>query len=124
MTIPLFVLGFSAEVLFLVNVFMNLQTMISHYNVNIRAGFLNYIIIGSELHRYHHSKNPKESKNYGSILTAWDHLFGTFYYKPNVLPVKLGVENPEKYPNETNILKIIALPFCRVTGQPTSNKTN
>ncbi len=116
MTIPLFILGFSAEVVFLVNIFMNLQTMISHYNVNIRAGFLNYFIIGSELHRYHHSTNPKESKNYGSVLTVWDHLFGTFYYKPKRLPKYLGVSNPENYPDETEIVKIITMPFSKVNG--------
>ena len=117
MTIPLFFLGFSVEVIFLVNIFMNLQTMVSHYNVNIRAGYLNYFVIGSELHRYHHSTNPKESKNYGSILTIWDHIFGTFYYKPGKLPDKLGVHNPELYPNEKNLLKIITLPFTKVNEQ-------
>jgi len=116
MTTPLFILGFSIEVVFLVNIFMNLQTMISHYNVNIRTGVLNYFIIGTELHRYHHSANPKESKNYGSILTVWDHLFGTFYYQPSRLPGKLGVGNPEYYPDEREILKIVALPFSQVKG--------
>lgn len=111
MNAPLFLLGFSAEVIFLVNVFASLQTMMSHYNVDIRAGWLNYFIIGTELHRYHHSANPMESYNYGSVLTIWDHMFGTFYYRPNNPPAKLGVNDAKAYPKETEFVKILLLPF-------------
>jgi len=107
----LILLGARSESIFLFNALMGLQGLVSHFNVEIKAGFLNYIFIGTELHRYHHSANMEEAKNYGSVITIWDIVFGTFYYKPNRIPEKLGVENEELYPKSTEIFKVLLLPF-------------
>lgn len=109
--LPLFFLGFAPETVFLVSVLVSFQGLVSHFNVDIRAGWLNYFIVGTELHRYHHSADRTEAKNFGAVITLWDHLFGTFHYRPNVLPQHLGVEQPASYPSDRAILKILALPF-------------
>lgn len=103
--------GVDAKTIYLLNIFMGLQGLISHFNVDIRAGFFNYIFIGTELHRFHHSANINESKNYGGILSIWDIVFGTFYYKPGTSPARLGVAQPEEYPESTQILKVLLFPF-------------
>lgn len=111
--IPLILLGISPEAALAATLLIDLQSLVSHFNVDIRAGFLNYIFIGTETHRYHHSANIDEAKNFGNTLAIWDLIFGTFYYRPGVVPQKLGMDNPEAYPQSENILEVVTLPFKR-----------
>ena len=111
MTVPLFLLGFSTEVIFTANLVVGLQGFVSHFNVDIRAGWANYFLMGTELHRYHHSADPVEAKNYGAVVTLWDQLFGTYYHRPGVVAHRLGVERPELYPADREVLKVLALPL-------------
>lgn len=111
MTVPLFFLGFSAEALFVANLIVGLQGFVSHFNVDVRAGWANYFLMGTELHRYHHSADPAEAKNYGAVVTLWDQLFGTFYYRPGTVARRLGLEHPEQYPPDRDILKVLLTPF-------------
>ena len=113
MTVPMFLLGFSAEALFIANLVVGLQGLVSHFNVDIRAGWVNYFLMGTELHRYHHSADPAEAKNYAAVVTLWDQLFGTFYYRyrPGVIAQQLGVEHPGQYPRDRELIKVLALPF-------------
>jgi sterol desaturase/sphingolipid hydroxylase (fatty acid hydroxylase superfamily) len=111
LTVPLFLLGFSAEALFVANLVVGLQGFVSHFNVDIRAGWVNYVLMGTELHRYHHSADPAQAKNYAAVVTLWDLLFGTFYYRPGVVAQRLGVENPAHYPRDRELIKVLALPF-------------
>lgn len=111
MTVPLFFLGFSVEALFVANLIVGLQGLVSHFNVDIRAGWANYFLMGAELHRYHHSADPAEAKNYAAVVTLWDQIFGTFYYRPGVVARRLGVEHPEQYPQDRQIIRVLAIPF-------------
>ena len=111
--LPLVVLGARPESIFLFNALMGLQGLISHYNVDIRAGWLNYLLVGTELHRYHHSADIHEAKNYGVLTPFWDLVFGTFEYHPGRMPVALGVTQPLSYPDSNDLLKVLALPFKR-----------
>lgn len=111
LTVPMFLLGFSAEALFVANLVVGLQGFVSHFNVDIRAGLANYLLMGTELHRYHHSADPAEAKNYAAVVTLWDQLFGTFYYRPGVVAQRLGVEHPAHYPQDRELIKVLALPF-------------
>lgn len=111
--LPLYFLGFSPEVVFLVIVLVSYQGLMSHFNVDIRVGWLNYFLVGTELHRFHHSADRAEAKNFGAVITLWDHLFGTFYYRSDALPERLGVEQPDAYPSDRAVVKILALPFSR-----------
>jgi sterol desaturase/sphingolipid hydroxylase (fatty acid hydroxylase superfamily) len=108
--IPLILLGISPEAALAATLLIDLQSLVSHFNVDIRAGFFNYIFIGTETHRYHHSANIEEAKNFGNTLALWDIVFGTFYYKPSVAPKKLGVENGD-YPDSNSLFKVLLLPF-------------
>ncbi len=114
---PLLLLGISPEAALAATLLIDLQSLVSHFNVNIRAGFLNYIFIGTETHRYHHSANIDEAKNFGNTLAIWDIVFGTFYYKPNQIPQQLGIIENESYPDTNEILKVITLPFHSKKGQ-------
>ena len=53
---------------------------LTHCNVRMRFGWLNYIFNTPALHRWHHSMDLREgNKNYGENLMIWDLVFGTFY---------------------------------------------
>jgi len=117
MTVPLFLLGFTVEALFIANLVVGLQGFVSHFNVDIRAGWANYFLMGTELHRYHHSADPAEAKNYGAVVTLWDQLFGTYVHRPGTVPRRLGIERPAQYPADREVLKVMALPFRRSAGE-------
>jgi sterol desaturase/sphingolipid hydroxylase (fatty acid hydroxylase superfamily) len=104
-------LGVSPEVALVATILIDLQSLISHCNADIRGGWLNYVLVGPELHRYHHSADTLEAKNYGNTLVIWDILFGTFYYRPHELPKRLGVDEPKHYPDSRDIAHVLTLPF-------------
>lgn len=110
---PMVVLGARPESIFLYNALMGLQGLVSHFNVKIKAGPLNYLLVGTELHRYHHSADVSEAKNFGALTPIWDIIFGTFQYQPDRLPHKLGVKNPSSYPASEEVLKLVVFPFKR-----------
>jgi sterol desaturase/sphingolipid hydroxylase (fatty acid hydroxylase superfamily) len=114
LTAPLFFLGFSTEAIFVASVIVGLQGVVSHLNVDIRAGWLNYVLVGTELHRYHHSADAAEAMNYGTVVPFWDIIFGTFIYRPGIPPCALGVSSPSEYPADREILHVLGLPFARL----------
>jgi sterol desaturase/sphingolipid hydroxylase (fatty acid hydroxylase superfamily) len=79
--------------------------------VDVRAGWLNYLLVGPELHRYHHSAALSESRNYGATLPLFDLLFGTFVYRPGTFPERLGVAEPASYPRSERFWEVMWLPF-------------
>lgn len=89
----------------------------SHFNVDSRVGWLNYLLVGTELHRYHHSADPAEAKNFGAVVSIWDQVFGTFVYRPGNVPRALGVDEPRHYPADTQLLQVLVHPL---RGSPSS----
>lgn len=109
--LPMVLLGARQETIFLFSALMGLQGLVSHFNVDVQAGPLNYLLVGTELHRFHHSADIGEAKNYGVLTPVWDLVFGTFSYRPGRLPRALGVVRPSDYPASTEIGKVMLLPF-------------
>jgi sterol desaturase/sphingolipid hydroxylase (fatty acid hydroxylase superfamily) len=109
--LPLYLLGATPETSLLVGVIVTLQGVLSHCNVDIRAGWFNYLVTGTELHRFHHSASLSESKNYAVTLSLIDVIFGTFYYRPGTLPQRIGVDDINAYPHSNEFWKVMALPF-------------
>ncbi len=96
--LPFIILGVSEEVLALYFIFYAINGFFQHCNIELRLGFLNYLISGPELHRWHHSMIVKEgNKNYGNNLIIWDVLFGTRFLPKDREVNKLGLEN-RQYP--------------------------
>ena len=85
--------------------------IISHFNVDLRMGWANYVFVGPELHRYHHSADMSEAKNYGATLTIWDQVFGTFLYRPGSAPRDLGIGTDGNLPEYRRVLAVLTLPF-------------
>ena len=109
--LPFIILGVSENVLAMYFVFYAINGFFQHCNIELRLGFLNYIISGPELHRWHHSKLVEESNNnYGNNLIIWDLLFGTWFLPKNRLVDDLGLINRE-YP--IRFLDQLKTPFIK-----------
>jgi sterol desaturase/sphingolipid hydroxylase (fatty acid hydroxylase superfamily) len=113
MTLPIWIVGYDPHVVTMFVLINCLNGLISHFNVDVRMGWLNYIMVGTEIHRYHHSADIAEAKNYGSNVPWFDMLLGTFVYRPGVPPKNLGVAPEAGYPDYGNYAKVLALPFSK-----------
>ncbi len=82
---------------------------LTHVNIRMKFGWLNYIFNTPELHRWHHSTDLREgNKNYGENLMIWDLLFRTFYDdhtrpRPDIIGIKSAMPK--------GFLAQIAMPF-------------
>jgi sterol desaturase/sphingolipid hydroxylase (fatty acid hydroxylase superfamily) len=65
-----------------------------HSNVDVHTGWLQRIINGPELHRWHHAIDyAPPGKNFGTKLAIWDHVFGTADRRPGK-PAGYGLADP------------------------------
>jgi sterol desaturase/sphingolipid hydroxylase (fatty acid hydroxylase superfamily) len=71
-----------------------------HANLRTYIGPLNKVLNSAELHWWHHSIERRGHRsNYGSILSIWDRLFGTFYWPRGTWPDQIGVRGIEQFPD-------------------------
>lgn len=101
--------GLTPDAAFIALAVLGLQQTVSHINTDLRTGWLNYVLIGAETHRYHHAAG--ERVNYGSALPIWDQVFGTFVYRPDRVPDLLGLDDPAAYPDPRRFFAALAYPF-------------
>jgi len=88
--------------------------MLTHCNVEMRFGPINYIFNTPGLHRWHHSMDIREgNKNYGENLMVWDMIFGTFFNPPRRPPAVIGIDGPMP----ADFLGQLATPFRRQAGE-------
>ncbi|MET0966344.1 MAG: sterol desaturase family protein [Nakamurella sp.] len=105
--------GFSAESVFAVGLFIIAQGYFVHANIDVRIGWLNYVLASPEQHRLHHSVDMAEAGHYGSDLSIWDLLFGTFTWYPGRKPVAVGIQDPAAFPTTGAILATQLHPWRR-----------
>ncbi|MFT4583650.1 MAG: sterol desaturase/sphingolipid hydroxylase (fatty acid hydroxylase superfamily) [Gammaproteobacteria bacterium] len=82
--------------------------ILTHCNVDMECGLLNYVFNTPNLHRWHHSSERAEGdRNYGENLMLWDLILGTFLYKKGSHIERIGIHDkmPERF------LDQLALPF-------------
>lgn len=108
-TLPFILLGAGSELLAYYFVFYAISGLFQHSNIDVRLGWLNYIVSGPEVHRWHHSKQIVESNNnYAHSFVVWDLIFGT-YFRPRDRSVEsLGLLDLD-YPR--SFLGQMAAPF-------------
>lgn len=92
--VMLMIVGAPMDMMMWVSAVTAFLGMLTHCNVEMRFGWLNYIFNTPGLHRWHHSKDLKEgNRNYGENVMVWDLLFGTYYdadYRP---PADIGMKD-------------------------------
>ncbi len=89
---PIFVLGFSKEVIDAYIVIVGFQAVFNHANVSVRLGPLRYVIVTPNFHHWHHSQDDEAiDRNYAAHFAFLDHLFGTAVQSERVWPDRYGV---------------------------------
>lgn len=104
-----FALGMKTEVFAYYYLFYAVTGYFQHSNIDIKLGFLDYVIASGETHRFHHNSNYELSKcNYANNLVLFDLLFGTFKRDPSS-PLKVVGVKHQNLP--TNFSEELFYPF-------------
>jgi sterol desaturase/sphingolipid hydroxylase (fatty acid hydroxylase superfamily) len=109
--LPIWLMGYDQKIVTMFLIINGMHGLISHFNVDVRMGWLNYIFVGPELHRYHHSARVDEAKNYGATLSVFDWMFGTFVYHPGTAPRDLGIDPASGLPPYERTWDVLKLPM-------------
>ncbi len=110
-SLPFLLMAVDAKVLALYYVAYATNGFFQHCNIELRYGFLNYVVGSAETHRWHHSRVPRESNaNYGNTVIVWDLLFGTWYLPTRRRVEEIGLKDPG-YPQ--SFFRLMRAPFIR-----------
>ena len=112
---PLFMLmGAGLEHLLLYSLLMTPVIEFHHSNITIPPvldRLARLIIPSPMMHRLHHSTLQCEhDSNYGSMLSVWDRLFGTFLIKDNLDDLHLGLDH-ESDSDKQQLIPLLLRPF-------------
>lgn len=89
-------LGLTVEILSYYYLFYAITGYFQHSNLDIKFGWMDYVIASGETHRFHHDSNLKASKcNYANNFVLFDLIFNTFKRIP-------GEKNPAVGMNSKN----------------------
>jgi sterol desaturase/sphingolipid hydroxylase (fatty acid hydroxylase superfamily) len=89
---PIYVLGFSKQVIDAYIIVVGFQAVFNHANVSVRLGPLRYLIVTPNFHHWHHSQDDEAiDKNYAAHFAFLDHLFGTAVKSDREWPAQYGV---------------------------------
>jgi sterol desaturase/sphingolipid hydroxylase (fatty acid hydroxylase superfamily) len=106
---PIYVLGFSKEVIDAYIIIVGFQAVFNHANVSVRLGPLRYVIVTPNFHHWHHSQDDDAiDKNYAAHFAFIDYAFGTAVKSDREWPEHYGVVG-DYVPN--GFLKQLAFPF-------------
>jgi sterol desaturase/sphingolipid hydroxylase (fatty acid hydroxylase superfamily) len=75
-----------------------------HSNLRLKSRWLEAIIVTPRIHHIHHSMDPRHyGRNFGSLFSFWDRMFGTFVDPNDVQePLKFGI--PDTVPGPLLVL--------------------
>jgi sterol desaturase/sphingolipid hydroxylase (fatty acid hydroxylase superfamily) len=106
---PIFVLGFSKEVIDTYIMIVGFQAVFNHANVSVRLGPLRYVIVTPNFHHWHHSQDTEGiDRNYAAHFAFLDYAFGTAHRADRDWPDQYGVVG-DYVPN--SFFKQLAFPF-------------
>ena len=106
---PIYVLGFSKEVIDTYIVIVGFQAVFNHANVSVRLGPLRYVIVTPNFHHWHHAQDDEAiDKNYAAHFAFLNHLFGTAVQSDRAWPEHYGVVG-DYVPN--GFFKQLVFPF-------------
>lgn len=89
---PIFLMGFSKDVIDAYIIVVGFQAVFNHANVSVRLGPLRYLIVTPNFHHWHHSQDQEAlDKNYAAHFAFIDHLFGTAVKSDRLWPERYGV---------------------------------
>jgi sterol desaturase/sphingolipid hydroxylase (fatty acid hydroxylase superfamily) len=82
--------GAPAEVMLFTSFLSGAVNFLSHANIDMKMGLLNYVVNTPEVHRWHHAAETASGKrNFGMQLPFWDLVFGTYYCPKDRVPPRV-----------------------------------
>jgi sterol desaturase/sphingolipid hydroxylase (fatty acid hydroxylase superfamily) len=98
--LPLAWLNASPEAVFAVAVVTTLWGDFNHANLDVGLGPLGYVLNNPRMHLWHHDQSSEggTAKNFGIVLSVWDHIFGTAYWPRERSPEQLGYPGMQEMP--------------------------
>ncbi len=99
---PIVLLGAPPEVVAYKGLISAVWGMYIHSNLNVHEGWLQFIINGPEMHRWHHTTGKGRNRNFSTKLAIWDWIFGTSFFPENEKAQKYGLLSrfPAHYVNQ------------------------
>lgn len=89
---PIFLLGFSKDVIDIYVIIVGVQAVFNHANVQIKFGWLQYFMVTPQFHHWHHASDKAAiDRNYAAHFSFLDYVFGTAVKGQNEWPEKYGV---------------------------------
>ncbi|HEX7616529.1 MAG TPA: sterol desaturase family protein [Thermoanaerobaculia bacterium] len=112
-------LGIPPVGLVVFEIVMLASAQFQHANVRIAAGVESVLwvtLVPPAMHRIHHAPNRRDTdSNYGTILTLWDRLFGTFNRRAADERPAFGIPGMRD-PERLGLGSLTLLPFRRAPG--------
>jgi sterol desaturase/sphingolipid hydroxylase (fatty acid hydroxylase superfamily) len=91
--IPVYILGFSQDVMNWYIIIVGFQAVFNHANVSTPLGPLSYVFVTPNFHHWHHASDDEAlDKNYAAHYSFLDYLFGTAVKSTKVWPTSYGVK--------------------------------
>jgi|WetSurMetagenome_2_1015567.scaffolds.fasta_scaffold45785_4 sterol desaturase/sphingolipid hydroxylase (fatty acid hydroxylase superfamily) len=99
---PIILLGSPVEVIAYKGLISAIWGMYIHCNVDIQSGWLQIIINGPEMHRWHHTTGKGRNRNFATKFAFWDWIFGTAFL-PETKAAEYGLKTffPAHYLSQT-----------------------
>jgi sterol desaturase/sphingolipid hydroxylase (fatty acid hydroxylase superfamily) len=115
--VPLRLLGASPMVFLPMYLALQIWTTAQHTQIPWRLGPFYRVFATPSFHAFHHSADPSHhDRNFGNMLSLWDHVFGTAVAADAPRPVRFGLGEPVP----TSLLGILIDPFRRLRRSPRS----
>jgi ornithine lipid hydroxylase len=108
-SVPFLLMGVAPQVIAGYFLLYSVNGFFQHSNLNLRYGWLNYLVGSAETHRWHHARDPKTAAcNFSNTTIVWDLVFGTWYLPPHKSVEDIGVMD-RNYPR--GFLQQMRAPF-------------
>jgi sterol desaturase/sphingolipid hydroxylase (fatty acid hydroxylase superfamily) len=92
---PLVLLGCAPETIAFKSAIDAIWGMYIHSNLDVRTGWLQRVVNGPEMHRWHHAiDDDAHNRNFSTKLAIWDWLFGTAFRPAGRRPSGYGLGDP------------------------------
>jgi sterol desaturase/sphingolipid hydroxylase (fatty acid hydroxylase superfamily) len=113
-TLGVFIMGLPVYAVLMGQTFMSMFTMFTHANIRLPEKLdkaLSWIFVSPNMHKvHHHWKQPFTDSNYGTALSIWDRMLGTFKYLPPQ-EIKYGLDRYYDNARDEELGTLMKSPF-------------
>lgn len=119
----LYALGVATNLLLMYELVLVAVSMLHHSRIKLGRWdtALQWIIVTPAMHSIHHSRNGlQQNRNFSSVLSIWDRLFGTHEHTMDL--VTHGLEDFEAPERTHSVRAMLVNPFCSRHRMPPINE--